>query len=100
MFWVNMNYSYLASFIIVLLTFSPMPASLQEFDEDISDEDLELVEEYIELAKGYLEENELDVALSFYEIILEIDPFNIDALNGMGLVLDNLGRYEEAISFY
>ena len=95
-----MNYSYLASFIIVMLTFSPIPASLQEFGEDISEEDLELIEEYIELAKGYMEENELDVALSFYEIILEIDPFNIDALNGKGLVLDNLGRYEEAISFY
>ena len=96
----TMNYSHLASFFIVMLTFSPIPASLQEFGEDISEEDLELIEEYIELAKGYIEENELDVALSFYEIILEIDPFNIDALNGMGLVLDNLGRYEEAISFY
>ncbi len=83
-----------------MLTFSPIPASLQESGEDISKEDLELVEEYIELAKGYMEENEFDVALSFYEIILEIDPFNIDALNGKGLVHDNLGRYEEAISFY
>ena len=31
---------------------------------------------------------------------LEMDPNNVAALNAKGLALGNLGKYDEAISFY
>ena len=69
-------------------------------EDEISDEDLESIEEYIELAEDYLEESEFETALGFYELIIEMDPFDIDALNGKGFALDNLGSHEEAIKYF
>jgi len=66
------------------------PGFSQDPLPEISDEDLELIEQYIELAEDYFEENEFDVALSFYELVLEIDPSDIDALNGRELVLESI----------
>jgi len=63
---------------------------------EISDEDLELIEQYLELAKDSFEENEFEAAIGFYELVLEIDPSDIEALNGRTLAIESLTNEEES----
>jgi len=72
----------------------------QEPFPEISDEDLELLEEFFEQAEDLLEEENYEEAISFYDIVLEIESSDIDALFGKAFALDNIGKHEEAISFY
>ena len=67
---------------------------------EISDEDLELLEEFFEQAEALFEEENYEEAISFYDIVLEIDSTDIDALFGKASSLVNIGKYEEAILFY
>jgi len=67
----------------------------EESLSEISEEDLELIEQYLELAKGYFEENEFETAIGFYDLVLEIDPSDIEALNGKELALESLTNEEE-----
>jgi len=72
----------------------------QEQFPEISDEDLELLEEFFEQAEDLLEEENYEEAISFYDIVLEIESTDIDALYGKAFSLDNIGKHEEAILFY
>jgi len=72
----------------------------QEQFPEISDEDLELLEEFFEQAEDLFEEENYEEAISFYDKVLEIDSTDFDALLSKALALDNIGNHEEAISFY
>ncbi len=79
-----------------MLVLIPISASLQEFEDDSLGED-ELVEKFLELAESYFLENEIEVAISFYSQVLDIDPSNIDAQKGLAFVFNSIGGYEDAI---
>jgi len=53
-----------------------------------------------ELAQELFDGEHYDEAISYYNLVLQIIPSDIDALNGKALALDNIGKHEEAISFY
>jgi len=67
---------------------------------EISDEDLDLLEEYLEQAEEFFEEENYEEAISYYDKVLTIDSTEIDALNGMAFALDSIGKHEDAISYY
>jgi len=67
---------------------------------EISDEDLDLLEEYLEQADDLFEEENYGEAISYYDQILAIDSSDIDALNGKALALDTIGKHDEAITYY
>jgi len=73
---------------------------IQEPFQDISDEDLELLEEFFELAQEFLEEESFEDALLYFDEVLAIESSDIDALFGKAFSLDNIGKHEEAILFY
>jgi len=73
---------------------------IQERFQDISDEDLELLDEFFEQAQDLLEEENYEEAILFYDGVLAIESTDIDALFGKAFALDNIGKHEEAISFY
>jgi len=68
--------------------------------QDITDEDFEFLEESFELAEELFEGEYYDEAISFYDLVLQIIPSDIDALIGKAIALDNIGNHEEAILFY
>jgi len=70
--------------IVVCLFLSSVTHSSfsQEQFPEISDEDLELLEEFFEQAEDLLQEENYEEAISFYDIVLEIDSADIDALFG------------------
>ena len=87
------------SLVIGLFLLSGLHSSFsQESFPDISDEDLDLLEEFFEQAQDLFEEENYEEAISFYDKVLEIDSEDIDALFGRALSLESLGREEEAIS--
>ena len=89
------------SLVASLFLLSGMHSSFsQEPLPEISDEDLDLLEEFFELADDLFEEENYEEAISFYDIVLEIDSTDFDALYGKAFSLDNIGKHEEAISFY
>ena len=71
-----------------------------EFDLGFSEEDFELIEEYLELGVDSFQDDEFETAIDFFDQVLEIDPLEIDALNGKALSLVRLGMNEDAILFY
>jgi len=72
----------------------------QESLPEISDEDLELIEEYLDQAQTLFEQRFTESTIFYYEKVLAIDSLNIDALNGKAFVLDFVGSHEEAVSYY
>jgi len=72
----------------------------QEVFQEISDEDLDLLEEFLDQADDLFNEENYEEAILFYSIALGIDPTDIDALFGMAESLENLGNYEESIIYY
>jgi len=67
---------------------------------EISDEDLDLLEELLEEADDLFEEENYDESIIYYDRVLALDSSDIDALNGKGLALDTIGKHEEAITYY
>jgi len=67
---------------------------------EISDEDLELLEELLEEADDLFDEENFDESIIYYDRVLALDSSEIDALNGKALALDNTGKHEEAITYY
>ncbi len=59
--------------------------------EDISDEDLDLLEEFFEQAQDLFDEERFAEAITYYDKVLEIDPSDFDALNGKALSHYNIG---------
>jgi len=76
------------------------PGFSQEELPEISDEDLELLEEYLDQADDLFDEENYDEAILLYSIVLGIDPTDLDALFGMAESLENLGNYEASIIYY
>ena len=72
----------------------------QEELQEISDEDLDLLEEFLEQADDLFDEENYDESIIYYDQVLAIDSSDIDALNGKGLALDTIGKHEEAITYY
>jgi len=68
--------------------------------EDISDEDLDLLEEFFEQAQDLFDEENYEEAIIYYDKVLSIDSADFDALYGKAKALDNIGKQEEAISHY
>ncbi len=68
--------------------------------EDISDEDLDLLEEFFEQAQDLFDEENYEEAIIYYDKVLSIDSADFDALNGMALSLYNIGHPEEAITYF
>jgi len=67
---------------------------------EISDEDLELLEELLEEADDLFDEENYHESIIYYDQVLAIDSSDIDALNGKALALDTIGKHEEAITYY
>ena len=72
----------------------------EESAKELSEEDLKLIEEYLDQAKTLFEQRYTEGTIFHYDKVLTIDPLNIDALNGKAFVLDFVGSHEEAISYY
>ena len=92
------------SFIVALFWFSGGHSVFSQVDQEslseISDEDLELIEEYLDQAQTLFEQRFTESTIFYYDKVLAINPLNIDALNGMAFVLDFVGSSEDAISYY
>ncbi len=89
------------SIVVCLFLSSGMHSSFsQEPFPEISDEDFELLEVSFELAQELFEEEHYDEAIFYYDIVLEIDSTDFDALYGKAFSLDSIGKHDEAISFY
>ena len=54
----------------------------------------------LRLAAHYLQHSELDAAERHYRAVLQRQPSNATALNGMGLVADLRGKSAEAVAFF
>jgi len=67
---------------------------------EISDEDFELLDEFFYQAEDLFDEERFGEAITYYDKVLEIDPSDFDALNGMALSLYNVGQPEEAITYF
>jgi len=91
---------FLSIVVCLFLSLVTHSSFSQEQFPEISDEDLELLEEFFEQAEDLLGEENYEEAISFYDIVLEIDSTDIDALFGKAFSLDSIGKHEEAISFY
>ena len=92
------------SLMIGLFLIPILQSSFSQIDEEsiteLSEEDLELIEEYLEQARTLFEQRYTEGAIFHYDKVLAIDPLNIDALNGKAIVLDFVGSHEEAISYF
>jgi len=87
--------------MIGLFLLSGLPSSFsQESLEELSEEDLILIEEYLDQAQTLFEQRYTESTIFYYDKVLAIDSLNIDALNGKAFVLDFVGSHEEAISYY
>ena len=73
-----------------------------EFDQqpfqNLADGDLELLEEFLEQAEEFFEEESFEEAISYYEKVLEIDSTNNEALFGKALALERIGKEDESLS--
>jgi len=72
----------------------------EESFKELSEEDLMLIEEYLDQAQTLFEQRFTESTIFHYDKVLAIDSLNIDALNGKAFVLDFVGSHEEAISYY
>ncbi len=72
----------------------------EESVKELSEEDLRLIEEYLDQSKTLFEQRYTEATIFYYDNVLAIDSLNIDALNGKAFVLDFVGSSEEAISYY
>jgi len=70
----------------------------QESIPEISDEDLDLLEEFLEQAEELFEEENYEEAILYYDRVLAIDSTNVEALFAKSLVLESLGEEEESFS--
>jgi len=68
--------------------------------QDITDDDLGFLETSFELAQELFEGGHYEEAISYYGLVLQIIPSDIDALIGKATALDTIGNHEEAILFY
>jgi len=100
--WYYTKEIRIAFFLVMgLFLLSGMYSSFsQEPFPEISDEDFELSEASFELAQELFDGEHYDEAIFYYDIVLEIDSTDFDALFGKAFSLDNIGKHEEAISFY
>jgi len=92
------------SLVVCLFLLSGVQSSFSQNDgesfKELSEEDLRLIEEYLDQAKTLFEQRFTESAIFHYDKVLEIDSLNIDALNGKAKVFDFVGNPEEAISYY
>ncbi|MBI2267416.1 MAG: tetratricopeptide repeat protein, partial [Armatimonadetes bacterium] len=56
------------------------------------------VQAHYQLASSYLQENNLDLAATEYEKVLELDPRNVTAHFDLGIILQRQGKLDEAIA--
>jgi len=84
---------------LFLLSEAHSSFSQEEFPE-ISDEDLDLLEEFLEQAEEFFKEENYEEAILYYDKVLAIDSTEIDALIGMAFALDSIGKHEEATSYF
>ena len=57
-----------------------------------------IISEIIQNGNALFNTSEYDKAMTTFDQVLKLDSRSVDALNGKGLVLNNLGKYQEAIS--
>ncbi len=92
------------SLLMGLFLLSILQSGFSQTDEEsfkeLSEEDLRLIEEYLDQAQTLFEQRFTESTLFYYDKVLAINPLNIDALNGKAFVLDFVGSSEEAISYY
>ena len=53
-----------------------------------------------DIAGYHLENNNFEEALKFLDVLVERAPYSADAWERRGLVLNNLGRYEQALAAF
>jgi len=92
--------SFLSLVASLFLLSGMNPGFSQEEFPEISDENLDLLEEFLEQAEELFEEENYEEAILYYDKVLAIDSTEIDALNGMAFALDSIEKHEEAILYY
>ena len=58
------------------------------------------IQEHLRRAQTYRSRKNYDAAVGAYQRVIELDPENITALQGVGILHTQLGRYNEAILAY
>ena len=86
--------------VSLFLLFGTNSSFSQEQSEEISYDDLESLEEFLEEAEEFSDEENFEEAISYYEKVLAIDSEDIDALNGIAFSFSSIGKHVEAISYY
>ncbi|MEZ4691720.1 MAG: tetratricopeptide repeat protein [Ignavibacteria bacterium] len=74
-----------------------MKRSLKLEEEAKKSFDPENLEEIINF---YFENNDFDKALSYVNVYLDIYPYSTEAWHKKALILDSLGKFEEAVEYF
>ena len=87
----------------------PRPRSSRQSDEDFrrfreqlrnGERDINSTEALEEIIQFYFEHEHFEEALPFVERLLTFEPYNADAWQRKGMILNNLFRYEDALGCY
>src|SRR5574341_736298 len=80
----------------------PSDDDLKKFRESIKNgsRDINNPEALEEIIQFYFEHEEFDEALRFAERLISFQPFNSDAWQQKGMILNNLFKYEDALECY
>jgi len=92
---------YLILFLITVLLYPAyINAHAQSTNENLTEEQIALLDEYFNRSADLVDQENFEGAISYYDKALEISPNDPDILFDKGLALDTLGKTEEAISYY
>jgi len=88
---INMKPNFLIASLLIFISIT-MIITLGEDDEDINDL----------INKGLDAENvtEYDIALSYFDRVLQIEPDNLQALNAKGVIFAKTANYDEALTYF
>ena len=68
--------------------------------KELSDEEKDIIKEYIEKGNQAIEENNPEKAILYFDEALKLDENNIDALSNKGVVMSMCEQYAQAIEMY
>lgn len=85
-----------ATFFVLLLLFFPIfhPNDITAI-KNVDKTDI-----LLKKAKQYLDKGNYKAAITIYDKVLKIDPYNNKALGNKGIALNNSGKYADAINMY
>jgi tetratricopeptide (TPR) repeat protein len=89
------------SLTIMVLSAGDIVYHIQYVDATLSQtNNSSIISEMIQNGNNLFNTSEYDRAMTTFDQVLKLDSRSVDALNGKGLVFNNLGKYQEAISLF